>query len=455
MTATQGTVADSNNQLANLREKQLNLGTLPEAWPRMSPFLMYLKKGAILETWVGQILGRLGTFATPGTGGGASFDKAFANSSPPIPSQFLVPIREMWQHYLIEWLLLSTMKGGIIGNADQKQALEMVVYNFWTMLSILIQEDGTGRWAKGDGAWTITGPTITFVNKKCAHRFEVNDILAITPFDEVVAPGSEATPRAYTGPATQNGPKVTKVNVADGTIETDSADLSADITSLTNADYIGKDSMFGSAQGILDGFQTWIPYTKTLSVLPLFGLDRSVRPDRLAGKRVLVTTADSPAEIVAELLRRTPELSRTSSTKSGMICVPADELANLSLELASMNFKVTDAPDAERDTRTLSMGLGGVVITMGEYKIRLYGDLYLADKELPVEGDRTYHLSLDGAWHLETTPDGLNWQERGRTQILTPIDGSSNVFSAPHGGAGNLWPDQVSDNMVATTRANT
>jgi hypothetical protein len=159
--------------------------------------------------------------------------------------------------------------------------IESTMHGLRRSTGIALFRDGSG--AIGRRA-SISTNTITLSDKRDASNFEVGMYLRA---DDTASGASPRTGTTY----------VTAVDRDAGTVTVEDA---SDVTSFADNDYLFR---AGDQNGHLKGFGAWLPATAPTSGDNFFGVDRSVDPVRLAGKRIDISSL-SPAEGLVEAVNK-------------------------------------------------------------------------------------------------------------------------------------------------------
>jgi hypothetical protein len=229
------------------------------------PTLAVLKK---TTDFVGEAKASVPIFA--GTMGSHTASTAFGTKKDTQMVRFLVTRKKDYAAADLdgETILASKNDKGAIARSLKVQ-VDGAMYTINRSIALGVFGNGGGARGKGDGAWTITGASFTLLEPKDVVNFEVGYVLEFASTD-----GTSGSKRVGTV-------TVTAVDRATGVITTSSADISADVASVANTDYIFRQGDFGAAP---TGFRGWCP-DSTPSATAFFGVDRTVDPVRLGGQR--------------------------------------------------------------------------------------------------------------------------------------------------------------------------
>ena len=143
---------------------------------------------------------------------------------------------------------------------------------------------GNGGGARGQIA-AISGSTITLANIAQARFFERDQKIVLSSDDGTGGAGVRVGTLI-----------VSKVSRVDGVI-TFTTGVVATVSAAVVGDFLFRSSTYGAMFG---GLPMWVPRTKALAGTTLFGVDRSVDPERLAGLRW--TAGATIAETVQDAL---------------------------------------------------------------------------------------------------------------------------------------------------------
>lgn len=211
-------------------------------------------------------------YAVP-QGGSCTFTTAQGNKSTSSDVGFLLTRKKDYQIAGITGEALDAADGdentifnGLKGEMDGS------LRNISRSMAIQGYRNGGGQRAKGDGAYSVAGATITILTAADITNFEVGMFIQLGTGD-----GLSGAVRSAGG-ISHGERRVTGLNRIAGTITLD-ANVNT-ITSAANTDWIFRDGDFGlCASGLLG----WLPLTAPTGGDNWYGVDRSVDTVRLAG----------------------------------------------------------------------------------------------------------------------------------------------------------------------------
>lgn len=383
------------------------------------------------NTWYGENTAKNPQRTKLSGNGGANFAKVRAAATASGGVQFDQPIAEHFEVMLIDNLFLDltshpdALRSGMEGKLDE---MEQKVTAFGNQLSYLIWGDGRGAVGKGDGAYSVAGNVITLRNKNSARCFQVGDVLRFA-----AAATYEGTPRGTVSAVRDGTVTVTKVNQGAGTI-TLSGNVTAGISAAVNTDYIIKDSYVGATNPISAGVFTWLARTNTLAAGTLYGVDCSVYPELMAGRRVNLTGNETPWTICSRIMRE----AAIAGAPIDRIYVPSSEIEALMQEMVSTGIPyrpVTVGVDAPQNLRIM---VTGVEVGWGSVKAVIIDDPYLIDHAATDTTDKTYVGLVSSNWQFQTAPSGVGWKDYSGVGTFLTRETSAQNQQAEYGAYGNF-----------------
>jgi hypothetical protein len=361
---------------------------------------------------------------------GAAYSKVYTNAVGYSGVQFQQDLSEQWEVLRLSAKFLEVLKNpaalesGMSGLMDD---MEQVVGGWSVSMSYLLWGDGRGGFGCGDGAYTITGNVIQLLNVNSARCFEKGDVLRLIDRSTYDAAARGVRPAARTGTLT-----IEKVNETTGELTVEEADISVAISGAANTDVISKDSYYPGADDTetgpnMAGIYTWLARTNTLAQGTLYGVDCSVRPERMAGRRINLTGTETPYEIVAEIL----QASVNAGAPIDMISVPSSQISALVQELASRNMLVKDVTVGVDKPQNLTMGVTASGVQWGEIRAALVADPYQIDPLKTAADDIGYAGLCMDDFGLTTTSGGISWKDwDGNGTFLVQKSGTQSLESA-------------------------
>jgi hypothetical protein len=435
-----------NDLLFETHEHWQSDGPPRETFLGAGPLFLELKKPR--GNWGGTGIAKNPQRSKLSGNGGPNFTKVRAASTPSGGVQFLQPIGEHWEVLQVDSKFLELLKdpsyleSGMDGLMDE---MEQKVTAWNKQGSYLLWGEGKGAVGKGDGAYTISGNTIKLLNSNSARCFEVGDVLRFSATATYEAGPPAAVPAVRDGSIT-----VTKVNETAGTVVVSQADISVAISGATNADYIVKDSYVGSASPLLAGIFTWAARNNTIAAQTLYSVDRSVYPERLAGRRIPVSGTDSPWTICSAIMR---EAINAGARGLNRIYVPSSEVDKLMEEMASRNIVYQPVNIGEDDPARLRMVVSGVEVGYGGIRAVITVDPFLIDHSVTAPNDKTYvGLTMDD-WTLDTTESQIGWKDYAGAGTYLTRDPATQILQAEYGMYGNLGCLNCGHQIVARVGA--
>lgn len=440
-------VTTITNRLFETMELWNRRGVPIEVWLGTGEFWRMIKKN-MEPDWYGEGIMKVPLNVAFDGNIGSGYQRVFANHQPVTGYQFQVPVRETWTTVQMDWKFLAlTNSAKALVSALQGKQNEMLakVKAYMKHMSYTAWGDGTGRIAKGDGAFNVAGNTVTLLNRQCIHRFEKGDVLVLIDQAAAVPSGGQPTPRAGTV-------TVAAVNRQTGSLQM-TGNINAGIAAAVNTDYIGKKVDFpdggdDASSGPLDGYFRYVPITNTEAITTLFNVTRADDVQRLSGDRVTLTGTESPWQIVTTIARRAKE----NDAPITHIFVPSHEIEELSAEMASRLEVTTMASNGNVGSLTMGYKSMKVLIPGMDREVEIIADKYMCDIELTEANDRTYvgltlpHLRVPGA------DGGYKWVNFSGEGTLNQTVGRQ-IVSGSYGAFSNLVHDAPGHDVIASTRA--
>lgn len=433
-----------------LREQWTRLGPPVEVFIPAGEFYNALRKNGVPEYWsgIGKMLIPVMTNLPPNTGG-AAYERTYALYAPGSGDQFKVPIREAWatdQRTWLHYALAETAGATQSGKSGDEIATMLAVQGYHKHMSYTVLGDGTGRIAKGDGAWTITGDVITLKNKSQINRFEVGDVLRL--IDQAAAVPASGRPTPRTGTVT-----IESINEGAGTINTVEANISAAITGTANTDYIAKSIDFEgggetASTGVVDGYFRWNPITATEAATVWAEVTRANNVARLSGRRITLTGAETPWQIAVKIAKE----AVTKGLPITIIYYPAQLIEAMAAEMEARSINIVSG-QSPTSIRNLQFGYSRVTVQVpGMPPFSLVPERYLSDSTLDQDSDYTFIGFPESYLALEGAQGGINWQAYGTDGKRLQLNGIQATY-ASYGGFYNLCNRAAGHCIVASTRA--
>lgn len=380
---------------------------------------------------------------------GPAYSKVYANTSGYGGVQFQQSLSEQWEILRIRAKFLEVLAspGALESNMDGlMDDMEQAVAAWVNSMSYLLTGDGKGAFGCGDGAYTISGNVIQLLNVNSARGFEEGDVLRLVARATYDTAVRGARPAARTGTVT-----LLSVNEDTGELTTVEADISAAISGAVNTDVISKDSYYPDSTDDPDagpnmaGIFTWLARTETEANQTIYGVDCSVRPTRLAGRRINLTGAESPGEIVAEIL----EQAVNAGAPIDLISVPSSQISKLIQELASRNMLIRDVTIGEDRPQNLMMGVTSAGVQWGDIKAAIMADPCQINHLVSAENDIGYAGLVTNDWGLTTTDSGISWKDWAKNGTFLRQQAGTQGLEAAYGTFGAFRCENTGNQIYA------
>lgn len=438
----------------------------PDMFAKSGAFCKMLQKRgvfAMVRDYGGNVKIFVPGYLTSQGNAGANALRALNNAGGANPVRFEVPAADHYQYMRIQDDMLEFGENG--QHADPLPLLDAEARQTATgslsVLSSYLCSDGTGRLAKGDGAYLVSAnPTvIKFVNRDSVFHFQEDDAITLIPAAAVFTPGEMPTPR--TPDVAETFPLVAKRDEDQGTI-TLNGQLDTFFSGAVNTDYIGKAVSYDGKRNVSAGLFTWIP--RTLSEVTanptLWGLDRSRDPARLAGRRVQISGTDSLYTIIGKIgtaLKRARG-GALMPNDDYVIIIPTEKIVQLLEEFAQRNIVYTMVT-SRSEASTMTMGVSMVVADIPDVgRLRFMTDHHFSDPLVTPENDHTYLALNIPDWYWNTGSSGYGWKNYGGVNgrgghYLHNDPNEPDAWYAQHGAKGNLVCKNISQQVLASPTA--
>lgn len=442
-------VSTISNFIYQLREFWANEGPPANLWEEAGELCMMLET-RVRQNWTGTGDAKLANRVKLNGNIGPNFDKAFATTTSPDGVQWNVHARDNWVVMRINGRTIefATAEAMISGDSSVADLAEVHATSFLRQKSYLLWSDGTGRIAKGNGVYSVAGNVVTFLHNRSAAQFEVEDVVVLIAEGAAVPASGMPTPRVGT----------LTVLAVDEDSKPSTMTLSANVNTIAgavNTDFISKDVFFGTPDGLFDGVFRWLPFTRGASLTTWAEVDRSTRPSRLAGARVLVTPTMTPYQIVAKMGVALKN-QRGGIKKDSEFCIfhPSAEIEALMAE-AAINGVTFIPSETEDQAKYLVLGIQYIKAAWpGLGTVKLICDHWLHDPNVTEEQDRTYVLMDLRDWRVYTGRTGMTWKQYEDNGGMLKYETGNNQYYAQYGFSGDLFCQRIRGQVVATTRAN-
>lgn len=428
-------------------EHWLNKGSPKEAWSKAGPFWMRLSK-MLGGSWMGSETGELAIRDLLDGNAGPNSRRAFANGGNIGGSRFRPVIRE-YHAFLtfdeLQLVLLRNPAAQITQLGELQDSMLQIEQGAHRTMSYLSLGDGTGRIAKGDGAFNINGNTITFLNRLCYQFFEIGDVLAFVDEATPVPTDGQPATRAVVTPVV-----VTNV-LRSGSIVTNAADLQVAVPTIASTDYIGKESHFDSSdsqryKGMVDGVKRWNPITETEAQTMLFGVNRSINTQRRSGTRILLTGGESAFDVFVLIVKAAMEISSDIMT----IMIPLARVTDLMAESKANGITWTSST-SKADPKVMTFGATEYHVVGPGISAKVIVDPFWLDPNVTENDDYTFYAYPEGCWHLDTA-DGWGWKNYGTDGRILSTPGDKDL-NAKMGYYGNMFNDVPAHGIITSIRA--
>lgn len=370
--------------------------------------------------------------------GSADFATAWANSNPHGSNQWRVTRDQRWQVMQLNWEVMELSQNAQFSYLRAQRAeQEAHMRRYLNLMSFFCYQNGGGAVGRIQSSTTASGvTTITLQNPKCAKFFESQtkegvggDYLQFSSDDGSSSPSGLRQTEVR---------RVVAVLAQAGQIQV-TPPLSAPIA---DGDYIFMEGDYGKS---FRGVTAWTPLVSTNLGTDFFGVDRSVRPDRLAGTRIPYKSGASPFSVIQEALTTACELGISINRMT----VQASEWEKVfhDLHAANVTFRTKNVSS---NAATLQVGYTSLEFIDARFEepIEMYADRYW---ELPdVDAATTGGVYLfdrrdDERWY--TYPSGLSWKDYDGNGPVRQVL-ASQVLAAQFGHFGQSVLRNTKNRMV-------
>lgn len=367
----------------------------------VGPMWSMLRKG--LQSRNSRVIGgrgvlNFGTSTGLPAAGGPSYSVAMANPGNTTNTEWAVTTVKSWQPLVIDW---SVYEFGNQGIASYRPGVlhesERAVKRWHNLHSHHVWQDGSGALGRistitsGDA----TNDLVTFVNRASARLFEVGD--------RCVAAAARTTGGLHSATVAT----VNKVNENDGQVQFDT-NLSGTLSWAANS-YVFHDQWRNDT---ITGFLGWCPNSDPTSTT-FFGVDRSVRPDRLGGRRLSISAGGDPYNNILKLIR----VATNASARFDCLFVPVTEMEKLQATLADRNQQTYGGPYGKSGPPDMWVrNIEGLKIQDPSNSARhvyVYTDPYMIDIDQTETQDATYFGFQMRDVGLYTGSSRIGWKAYG------------------------------------------
>lgn len=446
-----------NQYLFMTNESWLTKGVPRWVLEKAGPAFRALQK-AVSTNWTGDFTGKNPVRSQLEGNGGPAYSRVLANAVGDSGQQFDQPISEHWVIAQLTTKFLSLLKSrdalqsGMTGLDDKLFAAAEA----WARsMSALQFGDGRGALACGNGAYNVAGNQIIFLNEKSTINFQVGQVLRLVARAtyDAANPAPTTMPAARTGSVRvskrlRNGVEI--VNTTTGAATT----VVAEIPAAVNTDVITLDSFYPAAADVgvsplYAGFLAYLADSETQAVKTLYGVDRSIDPEYLAGRRVGLTGSESPYDICAAILQE----AVSSGSEIDCIYVPASQVKELIDEFASRQMLTTDVKVGLDNPQNFMMGFEAAGIKFDRLRCAIVADPFNVDPFVTVANDKRYIGVKMADWTLETAEDGVSWKDYEGNGTYLKRDPNSQVSVAEYGMYGALVCHDTGHQIIAKVGA--
>lgn len=236
---------------------------------------------------------------------------------------------------------------GAFVNARQFE-IDGILRELGNSMAHALYRAGDGTIARGDGAYSVAGNVITFLNRPDTKFANIGMVLDFVPNSAGAPSGSArvvATQRAVITSIDEDAGSVTcAVDVTGAALTA----LSTNYTSVTNTDWIApvgdynpNYTVVNNGVGKIHGLAAWIPLTAPSPGDNFWGVDRSIHKTRLAGNRLNDPTAPAEDSIMA-----LGEVMKDRGARPDIVLVSARQFTKMSKRMQAKVELDTTGGDA-------------------------------------------------------------------------------------------------------------
>lgn len=227
--------------------------------------------------------------------------------SPTVSRAFRVQLASDYAATYIDELTMRKAANdrGAFVNARQFE-IDGILRELGNSMAHALYRAGDGTIARGDGAYSVAGNVITFLNRPDTKFANIGMVLDFIPNSGGAPSGAAravATQRAVITAIDEDAGQVTcAVDVTGAALTA----FSTNYTSVANTDWIApvgdynqNYTVVNNGAGKIHGLAAWIPLTAPSPGDNFWGVDRSIHKTRLAGNRLNDPTAPAEDSIMA------------------------------------------------------------------------------------------------------------------------------------------------------------
>ena len=406
-----------------------------------------------------------------GAGAGSSFLASYLGAEPVRGGRFKVPLGTLFAHMptTLTRQQLQT-KGGLMDPRLRDGLTSTPAQVHWFVLSQLLWSDGNGIFGKVDALNTpppIAGNTIRMVNHASTNWIHKGQEVTLADPAQVFIPGRLVSHRAQAVPGTTPPLKVKSIDPESGTVTIEQSSITVVIPTAALGDLVIPWSFFPAIQsdGNVEpdyfeppvGFFAWVPRTTKEAKEDMFGVVRSDDLRARSGKRIMINKNDSVTSVVAQIaeaLENLPTDGMADNVAGGTLWYPASRVEGVMEAFQRNNVHVEPNSAQLNDKRTFQIGTRRQIATFPSgHTLGIESDRMLVDHYVAKAEDNTWVVQLDRKWKITATEDSFQLLRDPSGDVLRRIDGSTQAMATTHAMWGQLVPDGVGNNIVASPYA--
>jgi hypothetical protein len=382
--------------------------------------------------------------------GSPDLASAWNTSTPSGSVNWKIGLRRLWQVMQFTWLAqeLSSSKLRSYFKVRLKESKAHMA-RYHNLMSYFCWQQGGGAIAQIAPTQSFPATVLKLTNGRCAKFFEgatsissggqqIGGVLLQFASDD-----GRQNPNAWVRPAVVG--RVKKVDVFNGTIELETA-VDAPVAA---GDYI---FFHGHYANMFNGVMSWCPPTQAEAITTFSNVDRSLRPDRLAGIRLPFKSGKDPYEILIDTFTALDQLGRRD----------VNRIMTQTHVMGALQKTMKDSPlfkpiTVSGDKSRMQFGVNAFSYCHPGWTkpCTIMADPYWELPDQPADANPN-NQGTDGLWFIDKvedeqwamTPSGLGWKDFDGNGAVRQIIGTE-VLGAVLGHYGNYRRHDTCRQIIA------